>query len=205
MLDGIFDALRDFAESLGPFSILALAALDTVGLPASGDIAVIVAAGRESYPLPVIALMGFLGALIGDHAAYWAGRSGGKPLIRRLLGESRHESLSEHMHRHAPLVLVFGRSIAGIRTKAAVLAGAAPLDYRRFTAWNLLGCAIWAIAFTIMGRLLGDVIDFEEILPKIGEYTLLVVVGLIVVGGGWFYLRRRRRRAEPGPPETDTV
>ena len=205
MLDGIFDALRDFADSLGPFSILALAALDTVGLPASGDIAVVVAAGSRSWPFGVIVLMGFVGALIGDHGAYWAGRAGGKPLIRRLLGKTRHESLSEHMHRHAPLVLVFGRSIAGIRTKAAVLAGAAHLDYRRFSAWNVLGCAIWAIAFTTMGRLLGNVVDFEEVLPKIGEYTLLVVVGLIVVGGGWLWLRRRRRQPEPGPPETDPV
>jgi membrane-associated protein len=201
VLDGIFDALRDFAESLGPFSILALSALDTIGLPASGDIAVITAAALRSYPFGVIVLMGFIGALIGDHVAYWAGRTGGKPLIRRLLGEKRHESLSEHMHKHAPLVLVFGRSIAGIRTKAAVLAGAAHLDYRRFCLWNVLGCAIWAVAFTFIGRLLGDVVDFEELLPKIGEYTLLGVVALLVIGGGWFWLRRRRRP----PPEADPV
>jgi membrane-associated protein len=207
MLDGFFDALREFADSLGVFSILALSALDTVGLPASGDIAVVTAAALRTHPFAVIALMGFAGAVIGDQAAYWAGRIGGRPLLRRFVGEERQAALSERIERRAALVLILGHMVAGVRTETAVLAGAAPVHYRRFTTWNTLACAIWAVSFTLLGRILGATVDFETWLSRISDYTTYLAIAAVVLTLGWFWHSRRRGRSRSGEPdvERDTV
>jgi len=204
MLDGLFDAVRDFADSLGVFSILALSALDTVGLPASGDIAVVTAAALRSQPIALIALMGFIGAVIGDQAAYWAGRIGGRRVLHRLVGAEKHASLSERIERRAPLMLLLGHMVAGVRTETAVLAGSAPIDYRRFTIWNTLACAIWAVSFTLLGRLLGATVDFEMWLARISDYTTYLAIAAVVLTLAWLWYTRRRGRSRSSGAGAET-
>ena len=148
------DAILSFLRSLGIWGVFAFSALDTVGLPASGDVAVLVASASGDYPLAAVAALGFAGAMLGDHAAYWFGRIGRRWLERFIKVGHGERKLYAKLERSAPLTLVAGRIIAAVRSEVAIAAGASSLPYARFTLWNAAGCAIWAIAFTLIGRAL---------------------------------------------------
>ena len=148
----VFSDFIDWIESLGFLAVFLLSMLDSVGLPATGDAIVITYSAASDKPLGLIILVAFLGGVCGDHIAYWVGRLGGARLLHRFLDPAKEQRLAEMMDKHAPWVLIFGRLVAAIRTKAAVLAGSARLDYARFTIWNALGCALWATTYAILGR-----------------------------------------------------
>jgi membrane protein DedA with SNARE-associated domain len=200
----VFGDIIDWIEELGLVAVFFLAVLDSMGLPATGDAALIGWAATSDRPLLLIGAVAFAGAVVGDHIAYWVGRSGGSRLVRRFLQPEKERKLAERMHRHAPLVLVFGRMVAAIRTKAAVLSGSARLDYRRFAVWNLLGCALWATTYAILGRVVGErVLEFLDS----AERVVLALVGVAVVLVVVWYVRRRlaSRHATPGVPPAPTV
>ncbi len=153
----------DWIESLGFLAVFLLSMLDSVGLPATGDAIVITYSAASDKPLGLIILVAFLGAVCGDHIAYWVGRLGGARLLHRFLDPAKEQRLAEMMDKHAPWVLIFGRLVAAIRTKAAVLAGSARLSYLRFTLWNAIGCLLWATTYAILGRTIGKrIIDALE-------------------------------------------
>jgi membrane protein DedA with SNARE-associated domain len=187
----------DWIEELGLVAVFLLAILDSLGLPATGDAALIAWSAGSDRPLFLIAVVAFAGGVVGDHIAYWVGRSGGSRLVRRFLQPEKERKLADRVHRHAPLVLVFGRMVAAIRTKAAVIAGSARLDYRRFTLWNLLGCALWASTYAILGRVVGErVLDAMDSVERV----VLVVVGVVVVLAIAWYVRRRLANRHAAPP-----
>lgn len=196
----VFSDFIDWIESLGFLAVFLLAMLDSLGLPATGDAIVITYSAASDKPLALIILVAFLGGVCGDQIAYWIGRLGGSRLIHRFLDPAKEERLADKVHRHAPLVLVFGRMVAAIRTKAAVLAGSARLNYARFTLWNALGCLLWATTYAILGRTVGKrIIDALESADRV----ILVVVGIaVVVLIAWFGRRwwRNRRAASAAPP-----
>jgi membrane protein DedA with SNARE-associated domain len=201
----MFGDFIDWIEELGLLAVFVLAVLDSVGLPATGDAAVITWSAASDRPLVLIMLVAFAGGVVGDHIAYWVGRSGGSRLVRRFLHAEKERKLADRVHRHAPLVLVLGRMVAAIRTKAAVLAGSTQLGYVRFTFWNALGCALWATTYAILGRTVGKrVIDALDSVEKV--VLVVVVVAVLAVGayvGRRWYGQRRRARAAPPPPVAD--
>ncbi len=200
----MFGDIIDWIEELGLVAVFFLAILDSMGLPATGDAALIGWAATSDRPLVLIGAVAFAGAVVGDHIAYWVGRSGGSRLVRRFLKPEKERTLAERVYKHAPLVLVFGRMVAAIRTKAAVLSGSARLDYRRFTLWNLLGCALWATTYAILGRVVGERV--LDVLNSAERVVLALVVLAVVLVVAW-YVRRRlaSRHAATAPPPVPTV
>ena len=134
---GLGDVI-DWIEGLGLIAVFVLAVLDSLGLPATGDAILITASATWDRPLALIILVAFCGGVVGDHIAYWVGRKGGSRLIHRFLDPAKEQKLSVQVDRHAPVVLVFGRMVAAIRTKAAVLAGPISIPYPplSFTAFT---------------------------------------------------------------------
>jgi membrane protein DedA with SNARE-associated domain len=191
----VFGDFIDWIEGLGLLAVFVLAVLDSLGLPATGDAILITAAATWDRPLGVIILVAFAGGMLGDHTAYWVGRKGGSRLVHRFLDPAKEQKLSERVDRHAPLVLIFGRLVAAIRTKAAVLAGSALLDYRRFTIFNMIGCALWATTYAVLGRVVGKaVIDF---LDSAGRFVFIAIGVAVVVLLAWYVRRRLRQRGAP--------
>jgi membrane protein DedA with SNARE-associated domain len=197
----VFHDIINWIESLGLIAVFVLAVLDSLGLPATGDAILITAAATWDRPLLLIGIVAFAGGVVGDHTAYWIGRKGGSRLVHRFLDPAKEQKLAEQVHRHAPVVLILGRMVAAVRTKAAVLAGSARLDYRRFTMYNALGCALWATTYAFLGRLVGQrVIDFLDSASRGVLIGVGVLVGALLVA--WFVrkLVMRRRARSPVTP-----
>ncbi len=185
------DAILSFLRSLGIWGVFAFSALDTLGLPASGDVSVLVASASGEYSLAAIAALACAGAMLGDHTAYWFGRIGRRWLERYIRIGHGERKLYARLERNAPLTLVIGRIIAAVRSEVAIAAGASSLPYSRFTLWNAIGCAIWAVAFTLLGWALAGVVDVEALASELHRYGAVVAVAAV---GGYVLWRLYRHR-----------
>lgn len=195
-----FDALITWAESLGLWAVFILALIDSLGLPATGDAAMLIWAGLREQPLVAVMAVGFAGALVGDSIAYWAGRIIGRPIVRRALPGDYEERISQKLDRHAAPVLVFSRLVAALRTKIAVLAGATHMPYQRFLLWNAIGCALWAVSFSLLGRLVGDALGVTDQIHRVGIVVLVAVAIVIALAVVQRHFLPRLRRKPPSVP-----
>ncbi|MEY4225913.1 MAG: hypothetical protein RL190_670 [Actinomycetota bacterium] len=165
-------------QELGLWAVFLLTMGDSFGLPSSGEFALLVWSGLEEYPLALVILIGWLGAMAGDNCAYWGGRLIGNPVIRRVISEKKRDGIQGYIHRHGAKAIVGGRMLAAVRTKVHVLAGAAHYPYARFVVYDALGCLIWALAFGLIGRLVGDAVGVTSIVDRIG---VVAVIGVALV------------------------
>lgn len=194
------ELVRHALDAMGVWSVFWLSAVGPYVFPAAGEIAIVLAAGTRSGPMWEIVALAMAGGVASDHAAYWVGRIGGSRLVARFLTPQRRAAYEERVARHAPPWLVLGRLITGVRTYLAVAAGAGRYGYGRFTAYNLAGCAIWALAFTLAGYLLGAAFDVKSLVDQIEHYSL-VVAGLVLVAYVavivWRWRHRQTASTEP--------
>ena len=194
-------AVGTFIRSLGVWAVFVFAALDSVGLPASGDAAVVLAAAAGDDSLVVIVLLGFAGAVVGDQVVYWVGRLAGHLIVPRFVGADRQRRFRDGLDRHAALTLVGGRLVTAIRSEVAFSAGVAELRYARFALWNAVGCLVWAFLAVAVGHLLGSVVDVKPLLATAERWSALLTVGIVVAigayGAVWFWRHRRNPQSHP--------
>ena len=158
-------ALTDLSDTLGAWAYLlvaGLAFLETgafVGLIAPGETAIVlggVVAAQGGVDLPVILLVAWVAAALGDLASFLLGqRLGRRFLITRgpRLGvtAARLERVEGFFDRHGAKAILIGRFIGIVRAVAPFLAGASGMRLRAFLPWSLLGTAAWATTFTLVG------------------------------------------------------
>lgn len=185
LIGGVWGAIGDLLaqlveriQELGLWAVFLLTLGDSFGLPSSGEFAMLVWAGLEEYSLPLVILIGWFGAAVGDNCAYWAGRLVGKPVIGRVIKEEKRVAAEGYIRRHGAKAIVGGRMLAAVRTKVQVLAGAAHYPYARFVLYDAVGCLIWAVTFGLIGRLVGDAVGVTSIVDRIG---VVAVIGVALV------------------------
>lgn len=135
-------------------------------------------------PLPVVCLVLFIAAVVGDQVGYQFGKRAGPSLFNRpdsrLFRQSHVAKATEFFERHGPKTIVLARFVPIVRTFAPIVAGVTGMSYRTFTIFNIVGGALWAVGLTIAGYFLGqiDVIknNLEVALPTIVALSLVPVV-----------------------------
>ena len=189
------DLIRHAMDAMGIWSVFWLSAAGPYVFPAAGEIAIVLAAGTRSGPLWQIVALATAGGAASDHAAYWVGRLGGSRLVARFLSPQRRLEYERRIASQAPPWLVLGRLVTGVRTYLAVAAGVGRYSYRHFSAYNLAGCVIWAVAFTIIGYALGAAFDVRGFVTQVERYGLVVAGVVILAYIAVLAVRYMRRRA----------
>lgn len=205
------DALAPYATLFAKHAYAVVfvgAVVDALGIPFPGRLLLIVAgsfsakgfsAAGELDPIILIGL-GTLGAVIGDHTWYLAGRLGGDRLLafqcRITLGSGDCiEKARHYLSRYGALTFVIGRFAAVVRIFAAPLASSSGMPYHRFLAFDLLGAVVWSAGFVLLGYALGErVIAIVE--DNGGVAVALAILALAIaalVAPLVFRLWRRRR------------
>lgn len=117
------------------------------------------AAQHGLLQLPLVIIVGFVGAFVGDQVWFRVGGRVGKPLIetRPRLAEKAAKATRALERWGAVFVLGF-RFVYGIRTVSPLLLGAASYPARRFALLNALGAALWAVTFGYVGFGAGAVV-----------------------------------------------
>ncbi|MBI5613956.1 DedA family protein [Candidatus Gottesmanbacteria bacterium] len=130
--------------------------------------------GYLSFPLLVI--VSFLGAVIGDNVGYWFGHTVGKKLFEKeeSLFFKKHHLLDAQVfyEQHGAKTIVFARFMPFVRTFAPIVAGVANMNYGVFMRYNLFGGALWAVGLTVLGYFLGNI----PIIKHNYELVILVIV-----------------------------
>jgi membrane-associated protein len=145
------------------------------------------------------------GAIFGDNAGYWIGRTAGRPLIDRfgrwiLLTPERVARIQAYFARHGDKTILVARFITGLRVFAALFAGISHMRWPVFLLYNAAGAVLWSVAVSLLGYLFGASLPILQ--QWIGR-TGLIILGLIVVGILVSLWLRRRVRPSPPPPGSE--
>jgi len=131
----------------------------------------------------LVVLAGTLGNLVGSWLAYWAGYSGGRPLIDRwgrylLIRPHEVDRAHEWFERRGQAAVFFGRLLPVIRTFISLPAGVVRMNFWRFTVYTVLGCLPWVLALTWIGALLGERWDRAEAIIRPFAWAIAIALAL---------------------------
>jgi membrane protein DedA with SNARE-associated domain len=123
----------------------------------------------------------FAGTVAGDQFYYLLGRLKGMKLLERHRAWQRKAGrVFALLRRHQNLVIVGFRFLYGFRTVTPFLIGASGVTVARFTVFNSVGAAAWALVIAGLGYGLGETL--VRLLPAIKYYQRLVMAAIIVIG-----------------------
>lgn len=147
-------------------------------------------AAGGALELPLVILMGAIGALIGDSALYWISRTSGSHVRRRLEEAKKKEKVAAALvllGRSAPLLIVGGRHVPGLRFVVNATMGLAEYPYRRFVLWSAIGASTWSLYTCLLAYWVGTTLADYPLASMVisGAITTLFVVTV------FFVLRRQ--------------
>jgi membrane-associated protein len=196
-------ALTDLSDTLGTWTyalVAGLAFLETgafVGLIAPGETAIVlggVVAAEGEVNLAVILPLAWLAAALGDLASFALGKRLGRRFLlahgpRLGVTATRLERVEGFFERHGPKAILAGRFIGIVRAVAPFLAGASGMRLRAFLPWSLLGTAVWATTFTLVGY------GFHESFGAAADTLTHGALALAVLAAAGLAWRQYRRSA----------
>lgn len=190
-MNEIVSGLLEWVQSVDPVlrTIIAGVAilLETsvlIGLVVPGDTVVIVAAtGVESVLEGVILVLAVIaGALIGESIGFWLGRVLG-PRIRsswigRRVGEENWIRAEQYLQRRGGVAIFISRFLPVLHSLVPLTVGMSTYSYRRFVAWTLPACAVWATIYVSISAAAAG--TYRELADR-AHWAGYVFVGIIVV------------------------
>lgn len=137
-----------------------------------------IAAGKIDVPLWLAVTLLAISAFAGDQTGYWIGRKLGPAVFNKpkskLFKPENAEAAHNFFERYGSRAVILAHFVPIMRTFIPVSAGIAKLDWRKYTLYNLIGIAAWAVGVTLLGAWLGGWLWVRENLE-------LVLIGFVVV------------------------
>ncbi len=150
-------------------------------------------AARGSLDLPLLLVLLFVGAVLGDAVNYAVGSTVGPKLMAsypKVFKKEYLDKTQQFYERYGSKTIVLARFVPIVRTFAPFLAGVGKMSYWRFATYNIVGAALWVFSCTLAGYFFGN-------LPIIKDNFTLVVLGIVFVSilPAAFEVMRSRRTA----------
>lgn len=172
-----------------------------LGVLIPGDVILAVAgvyAAAGEMSVPIVIVLGIVGALAGETAGYLVGRGYGRSAVDHLPFADRIgrkvDRAGEAIHANAGKTIVAGRFATGVAGVVPFAAGIADVPMRTFFLYSVPLVAGWATGVVLLGTLVGNNVELiDRILSSIGWFVL--VAATLVVAGRWAW--RRWRSADP--------
>jgi membrane-associated protein len=138
---------------------------------------ILIGSKRVDINFLVLAVVLCVAAIIGESVGYFIGKKAGQTLYRRpnsRFFKREHLMRTHHFYeKHGGKTIILARFIPIIRTFVPVVAGAAGMDLKKFTIFNIVGGIVWIFAGLLAGLILGQTVD------NIGDY-LYLVIGIVI-------------------------
>ena len=156
-------------------------------------------AGGHVLPggLPVVALVAFIAAVVGDQVGYLIGRRVGPSVFSRpksrLFDPANVVKAQAFFDRHGSKTIVLARFVPIVRTFTPVIAGVGKMRYRTFIAFNVIGGFIWAVGVTTLGYYLGNIGFIKNNI----EAVAVLIVAISVAPMAIEFWRHHRHSSAP--------
>jgi membrane-associated protein len=151
----------------------------------------LIASDELDLQLGLLILAGALGAILGDSSLYWLARTVGRSYlggkVERVKQNPKVSTAFEVLSMSAPLVIVAGRFVPGLRFVIGATMGIERYPYPRFLLYSAIGGASWAAFNCCFSYLIGS---------KIGEYAVISLLISFAVTSAlltFLYFRLKRR------------
>jgi len=144
-----------------------------------------------------------IAAVVGNTVGYMIGKYSGPRLFTRddsLLFKKKHLFAAQAFYeKHGGKTLVIARFMPIVRTFVPVVAGLAKMDFKRYTAYNVLGGVLWIWSMLLVGYLLGQYVpNVEQHIEKV--ILLVIFVSLLPGIISWWKGRTKAPLANPTLP-----
>jgi membrane-associated protein len=158
-------------------------------------------AANDELELFWVMAAGALGAIVGDSTLFFLARRSAarvRPQLDRALRNRRVAAAYGYLDRGAPVLLVFGRYVPGLRFVINTTMGLSDRRYRDFIPWSALGGVLWSTYTCLLAYWVGSKVDDY---PMASVYISGAITTLLMAGF-FFFERRRARRSAPAaePP-----
>ncbi|SPJ33250.1 bifunctional DedA family/phosphatase PAP2 family protein [Kushneria phyllosphaerae] len=178
-----------------------LESLALIGLVMPGVVMLTAAAslaGHDQVSIIILMVSAFIGAVLGDGASYWLGRTQ-RDRLRGWWPFNRYPQWVDQgerfFTRHGALSVAFGRFVGPVRPIIPMVAGMMYMSPARFLTVNVISALLWAPAYLLPGYYLGRSWQRLVHLPAGTEQWLSVLMLMFVVlGFALSWLRRRMDR-----------
>jgi len=217
------NSILDLVESVDPLTRTLLAALGMlletsvlVGVVVPGDSIVIVSStavsGAVEYFGLILAVI--VGALAGESIGFTLGRWFG-PKIRRSrlgqrIGERNWARAENYLDRRGGPAVFISRFLPVLHSLIPLTVGMSAMSYRKFMAWTVPACIIWAFAYVSVGSAAaGTYRELSDSLHGAAYIFVGIIAGfllLIVAGKKILERYEARHMVQPGdggPPQLD--
>lgn len=207
-LPGVLHTLEPTLDRFG-YLALGLVFLEDFGVPVPGETVLIVAAiyaGTGRLNIWLVAVIGFIAAVLGDNVGFAIGHFGGRPLAERygkyiFLTPQRLDKAASFFDRHGGKVIVIARFVEGLRQANGIIAGITGMHWTRFIPFNMLGAALWVGVWVSIGYFSGSHIN--SIYDTATRYQLYfaILVGLVIlalIGRRVWHWRKEKAEREEG-------
>jgi membrane-associated protein len=161
------------------------------------------AAAQGTLELAPVIVMGGLGAIVGDSALFLIARRSSKrvaPQLEKMRANAKIKQALAIMDTSAPLLIVGGRYVPGMRFVVNATMGLSDIPYRRFLPWSVLGGVLWSVYTCLLAY---------KVSTSLAEFPLasVVISGLVttaIIAIVFVIVRRRKRvvAAQAGPGST---
>ena len=197
-LPGVLHSLEPTLNQFGYLAVTGLVLIEDFGIPVPGETVLIlgaVYAGTGRLSIWLVALLGFVGAVLGDNVGFAIGHFGGRRLAERygryvFLTAERLDRATRFFDRHGGKIIVVARFVEGLRQANGIIAGTSGMHWRRFLIFNALGAALWVALWTSVGYLSGNHIN--AIYTGATRYDKFLAIALAAVA--LVYIARRVMR-----------
>jgi membrane protein DedA with SNARE-associated domain len=147
-----------------PFSVVFWSALvEAAGVPFPSRVILVLTPAFLATEADLVRLIivGTVGAVIGDHVPYGAGRLTGTRLLGfycrvTLSSDACIEKTLRYFDRFGPAAVLFSRFSTSVRIFAAACAGCARMTYARYLTFDTAGTLAYTAVWAIVGWLIGD-------------------------------------------------
>ncbi|MCL6594139.1 MAG: DedA family protein [Alicyclobacillus sp.] len=177
--------------------------LEMIGIPFPAETTLTLAG--IAWTQGVFSLIPLLLAAAGGHTvgagiAYLIGRFLGRPVVTRYgryvgITAARLTRAETTFAKYQASVLLFSKFIAGIRVLVPYIAGINRMRPLWFLVYTVVGAAVWAAVFIVLGKYIGRAwLHYHALLS---HYVWQLGVGLVVLAAiyvGWKVWRRRHRQ-----------
>jgi membrane-associated protein len=140
--------------------------------------------GLMDYTLAVGLL--FVAAVLGDQTNYTIGRAIGPKVFQweqsRFFNKRAFDQAHAFYEKYGGITIIAARFMPFLRTFAPFVAGVAHMTRSKFTAYNVIGAALWVGGIVTAGYFFGNFPWVKANLDKI-IWAMILVPGLVVIAG----------------------